>query len=287
MLANDTIVYWEDEQYGITHYLLANTSTIPLHRHLYLEVFIYLSGKIQYVIEGKTYTLERGDIILIGPDDLHHPIYDEGEPYERIVLYYYPKFMNSFPLDEENRLDKCFQEASKNSAHILRLQPHQINKLFDIIANIKHEAQTSHFAGRQMIKNYFIQFLIKLNRYYAFYSLNPEVVEISFDVKIDKIVQYINENLSEELSLDSLAKEFYMSKYYLLNEFKKYTGFTVHNFISKKRLLLSKMLLSQGKSLKSVVGDSGYNDYSNFLRAFKKEFGVSPMNFVKTFKAED
>jgi AraC-like DNA-binding protein len=110
---------------------------------------------------------------------------------------------------------------------------------------------------------------------------NKELNDIEYDENIGVILDYINENISEELSIDNLANKFYLSKYYLMHKFKKQTGYTVHNYILQKRLIMSNSLIKSGKSITQVCAECGFCDYSTFFRAFKKMFGVSPKEHYK------
>jgi AraC-like DNA-binding protein len=106
-------------------------------------------------------------------------------------------------------------------------------------------------------------------------------IDIEYNKKISSIMDYINENLDKELSLDTLSEKFYLSKYHLLREFKKYGGYTIHQYIHKKRLIAAKTLLREGIQVTEVCTQCGFGDYSNFIRSFKKAFGVPPKKYCK------
>ena len=76
--------------------------------------------------------------------------------------------------------------------------------------------------------------------------------------------------------MDTLAEQFYISKYHMMRRFRNETGYTIHNYISEKRLLLAQQLLQRGATLTAAAEQSGYQDYSTFSRAYKKQFGKSP-----------
>ena len=90
------------------------------------------------------------------------------------------------------------------------------------------------------------------------------------------LLQYINDNLSGNLDIDTLAETFYISKYYMMRQFKQETGYTIGGYISQKRLLLAKELILSGVSSKEACFSCGYKDYSTFSRAYKGLFGESP-----------
>ena len=90
------------------------------------------------------------------------------------------------------------------------------------------------------------------------------------------MVKYLNLHLTQRLSIDSLASQFYMSKYYMMRKFKAETGYTIHAYLNEKRLLLAKEQIAAGKNPSEIWEKCGFGDYSTFFRAYKKQFGVSP-----------
>lgn len=105
--------------------------------------------------------------------------------------------------------------------------------------------------------------------------------DITPSPKINQLIAFINDNLTEDLSLDFLANEFYISKYYLSRKFKEFTGLSLYQYIMKKRLLLARDMLRNGASVMNACFLCGFNDYSNFFRAFKREFGYPPSSYSK------
>ena len=101
---------------------------------------------------------------------------------------------------------------------------------------------------------------------------NPDAIE----KPIKKIINYINDNYSHPISLDSLCEKFFISKYYLCRIFKKHTGLSVHQYIKEKRLLLFEELQKEGKSCTECAALSGFSDYSSFYRAYVNKYGKSP-----------
>ena len=85
-----------------------------------------------------------------------------------------------------------------------------------------------------------------------------------------------NRNLSENLSIDHLAERFFFSKYHMMRKFKKETGYTIHTYFISKRLLHARSLIAQGTPVMKAAMQSGFQDYTAFVRAYKKQFGTVP-----------
>ena len=92
---------------------------------------------------------------------------------------------------------------------------------------------------------------------------------------------YINQNIGNQLTIEELSKYFYLSPSYLCRIFKSATGMTINKYITAKKITLSKALLSEGCSVSEACEKSGFNDYSNFLKAFTKAVGVSPKKYAQ------
>lgn len=98
---------------------------------------------------------------------------------------------------------------------------------------------------------------------------------------IDDVFEYISQHLTDDLSLETLEKEFFVSKEHISREFKKNTGLTLHSYIMHSRIDLSKKFLLQGKTVRDVCQMCGFCSYNHFFKAFKKECGMTPMDYIK------
>lgn len=192
--------------------------------------------------------------------------------YERIIIYVSPRFIESYK-EEKVDLAKCFVDAKENRSNILRISSFDKTKLYSIINELENSFNNNLYANELYQRILFLQFMIELNRC----SINKEInyIETNYsNKKILSIIDYINKTLSADLSVESIAELFHLSKSYLMHSFKKETGFTINNYVKTKRLLFAKSLISQGKNVTEACYQCGYNNYSTFSRAYKKTFGI-------------
>ena len=250
------------------------------HHHEFNKVLIFIAGNVTYLIEGKAYKLEPWDILLISSSEVHKPVIDYSKPYERIVIWVNSRFLEKHNTDDCNLL-ASFELAVKLKFNMLRLNSETLDNIKHILSNLEDECKSSDFGSNILKNSLILQLLVFLNRLYMGMDSNKEINDIEYDENIGAILDYINENISDELSIDNLAIRFYMSKYYLMHEFKRQTGYTIHNYIIQKRLIMSNALIKKGKSITEVCNECGFGDYSSFFRAFKKMFGSSPKNHYK------
>ena len=253
----------EDGLFECHHYLDRVPPQVEYHEHEFYEIFFFLSGDVSYIIEGSTYQLRPGDILLTSNEDIHKPEVRAGKPYERYVIWIHPDAIQAFHKLGDD-LAACFLDASDRRFKLIRPDSSTV---------------TQGFAKETLAYLYLCEFLVYLNR--AYFSLPDSIWEdVSENENVNQVVTYIHEHLAEDLSLDKLASYFYVSKSYLSHKFKEYTGLTLYQFIIKKRLVVARNMLREGLPVTTVCLQCGFNDYSNFLKQFKREFGRSPKEFM-------
>lgn len=245
------------------------------HYHEFDKIVLFRGGNASYIIEGKEYSLTPNDILLVNSGDIHKPVISNDEPYERIIIWINSNYLKN------NRLYACFEKAKETGYNLLRLSEGESNKIFALAEKFCKE-DDSAFAGELMKDCIFLQLIIEINRRIADYSGVPD--NYRSDIQTDKIIEYINKNLFSELTVGKIADEFYLSRYYLMHKFKRITGKTIYGYIISKRLIHSAALITSGVSAKAACFESGFKDYSVFLKAFKKEFECTPTEYIKREK---
>ncbi len=272
--------YMIRKDFEFYHYRDEAPVEVEYHNHIFYEVFFFLSGDVTFIIEGKSYRIKPGDIILINNRELHKTIVEPGKAYERYVLWLEPDYIKL--LGEETDLSACFERSAESNYNILRPRTEFYIMIKKILAYLESTVFSEDYGNKILQKSYLTELLVYLNR--AFLDSRDEDIELDvvYNDKVSNVIRYINDNLHEELSLEMLACRFYISKYHLLREFKRHTGYTIHQYIHKKRLIMARMLLKEGLKVTEVCLKCGFGDYSNFIRSFKNEFGHSPKYYRDT-----
>ena len=260
--------------FKIFHLSDNNLGEIDFHYHDFHKILIHLSGNASYSIEGQTFDLQSNDIVFVGAGEVHRPIFHDDSVYERIIIYISKDFLNEYS-KENNDLSLCFKNAMSNGSHVLRLRSFKNSNVASIINKLIKSLNSKSYANELFMQILFLEFMVELNRA----ALEDDVEYLSTNyanAKVNDIIQYINENLSSDLSIDNIASHFYLSRYYLMHSFKLETGYTIGNYITIKRLTLAQSLIEQGVPVTAAAEQTGFNTYSTFLRAYKKTYGTSP-----------
>ncbi|MDD4494013.1 MAG: AraC family transcriptional regulator [Eubacteriales bacterium] len=263
------------------HYKDKDALNVEYHNHDFHEIYLYLSGDVTYCIEGRSYTLRPGDFLLIHNREVHKPFIKQGEPYERIVLWVNPDYLLRKSKGASNLCD-CFRIEGSNNYNLIRPSTAKLKDIFEILERFEKACNGLSLEHSLLRDAYLVEYIACINAMFHESFDKPMSEDIKFNENINKVVSYINDNLGECLSLELLSKKFYMSKYHLAREFKKYTGYTIHQFIQQKRFILAKTMLKKGISVSNVCSSCGFNDYANFIRNFKKYFGMPPKKYAES-----
>lgn len=267
----------QQQNFEVFHYNQMTPEEVTVHHHDFYEVFFFLGGNVSYRAEGQLYQLKPGDVLLINPMVLHQPIIaSDGPDYERIILWVDKEYLAGFAGGE---LSRCFEGAER--VKLLHLSASvQRAELTELLGRLVRECYGKDYGASLYAEGLFMQIMAELNRL-ALQSAARPVTERDSSPLVSELLSYINEHYSESLSLDELAKRFFISKYHLSHEFSRAVGTGVYRYIMLRRLTAAKQLLSEGVAPGEVYGRCGFQDYTSFFRAFKAEYGVNPRAFAE------
>ena len=253
----------------------SNHQPIQLHHHDFYEIYYFISGNVDYLVENKTYHLQPGDLLLMSPLELHQPLFSEQSGiYERIVLWIDGKKLSALSTPEISFLS-CFKQSHADTTdRIYHVSEERQGMLLFFLDELASTMNVNTIYS-PLISNTLLTWL--LCNFHSMTSQTPSIKENRrMSVQIANCVDYINVHLNENLSLDLLSKECFISKQHLLRTFKEAMGFSVHQYIQKKRLLTARQYMQNGDSPKEAALKCGFSDYSVFYRAYIKEYGTSP-----------
>lgn len=245
------------------------------HYHDFYKLLVFLRGNVTYSIEGRSYKLRPFDMVLVDKEAIHRPEVSGGEVYERVVFYISEEYLEKHKTEEYD-LAYCYQRARQEGSNVLRFPAMTNTRLLSVIEEIeKNGKEYSQYAAKLYANVLFMEFMILLNRgcVDGTGSFNHAV---SFNQKMIDLIRYVGEHLTEELSIEELAEHFYISKFHMMRQFKEETGYTIHQYITEKRVLLAKSLIAAGMSATQACYESGFKDYSTFSRAYKRRLSKSP-----------
>ncbi len=263
------------QDFEIFHYREPEPDEVEVHHHDFYEVYLFLGGEIEYWVEGRIYHLQPGDLLLINPQELHRPLVKpNGSVYERIVLWIDKNYLKTLS-DSEVSLTRCFDNSIPTHTNLLRPTSTQFSDIMLRMGEMVRESYSGEYGGKLCAAGIFLQFMVELNRMALHFDASPQEREEPPKL-VAQVLSYINDHYKEDLSLEGLAEQFFVSKYHLSHEFNRAVGVGVYRYIMLKRLLMAKHMLADGMAPGEVYASCGFHDYTNFYRAFKAEYGISP-----------
>ena len=150
--------------FEVFHYKDACLDPVAMHHHDFFEVYLFLSGRVEYRVEGRTYCLAPGDLLLISPLELHQPIVEASQkPYERIVLWINRGFLESFAT-ERATLTRCFDSTQPNHTNLLRLTSAQRTAVTAQMGKLVRESYVIEYGSSQYALGIFLQLMVEINR---------------------------------------------------------------------------------------------------------------------------
>ncbi len=230
------------------------------------EILHIIKGSGRFIVDGREYPIKPHTVFLLVPFEYQHIEFDEEcTVYERQIL-----FFQLDNLTEEGKKILHVMNGNKGGTGFyyppeavtqkMLFNLGRYNELFDL---------------PEMQRDAYAQLLLTELIVYTSMTRTDELRQLNINLAA-QVVDYINQNIGNNFSLDELSKRFFVSKYYLCRAFKKHNGISVHGYINQKRIIYAKHLIDSGVSASAAAYKVGFGDYSAFYRAYVKFLGTSP-----------
>ncbi|HZG87824.1 AraC family transcriptional regulator [Paenibacillus sp.] len=249
------------------------------HFHDAYEMYYLLEGERFYFIEGVTYKIRKGDLVLIAKYDVHKTL-DTGVPdHERMLISFRESFLSRYE-DQLPFLLSCFRPETK----VLRLDPLAQRDVEDTMVRMLAAKAQGGTGGDLMLQTLFVQLLVAVVRACEQQAGQAETAPGAASQKIEDIVKYINANYAQPISQADLANRFYVSPSYLSRTFRKATGFSFSEYVQIVRVKAAQRLLREsGKRIIDIAEMSGFDSVPHFNRVFRKIMRTTPSQYRKSF----
>lgn len=240
-------------------------SQFSSHTHDTYEIFYFISGNAEYSVEGNIYPLSHGDIVILNHMETHHLILKKNTPYTRIGIHFKPTI--DFKGEFQVALMSPFQDRPLGCFNHFPVKKFPNNHWQYYLYGM---CRTEDSIKKQ------VYLMALLQELADFYPQVKQMPTIRYADNILNITHYIDNHLSDPLTLEQICEHFYISKSQINRNFKTNLGTTVGDYILTKRLVMAKTKIQQGQKPSSVYLQCGFNDYSTFFKAYKKKFEHSP-----------
>ena len=265
------------KDFELFYYNDKHITPLKEHSHKYYEFYFFLGGDVSITIKKQKFTLEKGDMILLPPGVKHYiTIHDPDVAYQRFVFWITSEFAGELQKLSEDYI-YLLKHSKENGQYIYHFDTITFNTIQSKLFLLSDEIHFDHFGKAVKLSLAVKDLILHLSRI-VYEMVNPQITKEQQGL-FEKVLDYINEHLEEDLSLERLAKIFFASKYHIAHLFKEKYGLPVHQYVIKKRLALCKAALLNNEEITEICLLCGFSDYSSFYRAFKKEYGLSPKQY--------
>lgn len=251
-----------------------------MHIHEVYEIYMALCDGVRYFVNDRMCLLERGDVMLFTNNDLHKVSVSPQMEYKRCVITFPPdKFRSLF--GEGQRLLSCFEEGE--NAFPLKLTQEEQVRFLSLAHEIAQEKSSGDYSeiARWLGLGQLLLHLCKIRERLPAYP----VIERNTFLHTQKVLKYIDEHFTEDLSLDDLSSLCFLNKSYLCRLFKRETGFHIHDYIVYRRLANAMALLRSGQSVHEAARMSGFRSDTFFITVFRRHLNMTPYQYAKKHRA--
>ncbi len=236
------------------------------HSHNFAEILYVTSGSGKAIIEGREYKLRQGDIIVINANTIHKEISNAKDTLNLVFLAIDNFSYGDLPIN--HLISKDLLPVISGKSYSYKIESY----FSDLLAETSTQIELSAY----MVKNLVGALLALIVRLYI--SLGDD--EHRYNQDCDSIKNYIDQNYTKPITLDSLSEQVYLSKYYLSHIFKTQTGTSPIKYMINKRIdKAANLLTSTDLTIKDIATCVGYDDPVYFSQMFKKIKGISPASF--------
>lgn len=271
----------QSKDFEAFYYSDLNFQTLPAHTHDYYEFYLFLEGDLDLEISGHARPLHPGDMVLVPPGVSHHALmHSSDRPYRRFVLWVSQEYAARL-LKESPDYVFLMQRAATSSRCYYHFHEAEFSSIQSRLIRLLEEFHSNRYGRNAAVYLALNDLLLYMNR--IIYEREHPVVSGSGDL-MQEITLFIDEHLTEDLSLDVLADHVCLSKYYIAHYFKDSLGISIHQYITKKRLQSCSEAIAAGSDITRTFDEYGFRDYSSFYRMFRKEYGMSPREYQEAHR---
>jgi len=251
------------------------------HTHAKYEIYYFHSGKCSYWIGGSSIELMPGDLIVMNGMREHGPVMDDAYNYIRTTVLFDGASIG--PLQLLPNFVDVLKPFRMSTHYHWRLDDELKEELESILAKMnKYEKRTDNAAyNRQCLA--FYELLVFIYERFQDTSDGTKAVPNEKEKIVANVLDYIELHYMDSLTLDELADQMHVSRFYLMKLFKQYTGTTLLDYIHERRIKQAKALfyMNPEQSVTDICFQTGFKHLSHFSRTFKKIAGLTPEQYRK------
>ena len=236
----------------------------------YYEIYWFICGKGDLVVDNSVYPLHPGDVTVFKPLEVHQLQIDPSVSFEKISIQFGPQTFSEF--DTSGALLRAFAVRPAGRFNVLHPEDFPDDHWKNCLLRLVKKTDTPEDDCLQVYGNLFA---LCSEVSLALQKKMQEKAEAGMPLP-DQVLDYVNKNLISIPSVTELAQQLNFSPSGLRALFKRTVGVAPQQYLTEKRLELARSMLIAGTPAYRACALSGFRDYTAFFRAYKQRFGVSP-----------
>ena len=264
----------------VSHKLSFSTSLdFAMHIHPHYEIYICISGDAQYIVKNHFYHLQRGDIIVIPPHDLHSVRLNSSCKYERFYCQIPTDAFHSMHVDPLHEFEHNFSSGH----NLLRPSPQKKERILSQLFQLSELSKIETSAAKLTTFGIFLEFLSAIIVEKGRESDYAENIPHSnMSPLVANALNYMEKNYRTIESVSEISATLGVTHPHLSSTFKQNLGISMKKYLQHLRIACAKQLLTENHSVSDVCFESGFNDYSYFIKIFRQRVGITPYQYKKT-----
>lgn len=265
------------------HYLegynIGDAYSSDLHYDAEFTLAYFKKADATIQIEGNIYTISDGDLVILNHDELHCVNVCGDKFSQRITIFVNNGLLDSLNYSSDTFFDS-FQKRSRGIGNLIlsrQVKKSEIDKKIEEV----HRLISSEEDDKELLALCkIIEVMCCINK-----IVNPissrQNLNIDSNSMINEVIKYLNLHFKENIDCQKIADDFHLSKCHLSRVFKSYVGVSLWEYVIKRRIIFFNDLIRENNSIEEACFKSGFNNYSNFYRLYKKHTGITPMEFKR------
>ncbi len=239
------------------------------HYHDYFELYYLETGKRYHMIDDQLYKINPGELLIFSPYVMHHSYGEKDMPFKRLLVYFHPDEIDS------PKLLKALTEGTG----VYKPEPKTGQIIYTMLRQLLNEQETPSVYDMEYMHSLLNLLLLTVIR-----DVHTPVKTEKTN-RINEVIQYIHKNYHQDINLDQLAQNFYISPYYLCREFKRYTNSTIIQYVNITRIMnAQRKMMETDCNITEISRATGFSNITHFNRVFKKIAGMTPSQYRKLHK---
>lgn len=263
--------------------LFHEEKTMNIHIHDCYEMYYSIAGGKQFLINDQRYEITAGDLFAINNYESHYLSQVDAPSHERVVISVAPEYLRKLSTSKTD-LSECFLHRPGHFSHRIHLDKKQHKQFLYFIHKI---TRADGYGEDIACQAAFLEMMVMVNGLYRGKADEAiSVTEKQHNESVDRMISFINQNISEHLTIPMIAEHCFLSEAYSSRLFKAETGTTINKYITARRISIAKAKLAEGSSVGQACELSGFQDYTNFVRVFHRTVGVTPKHYSKYYAGQ-